>query len=60
MVPTSRNPLGVKGVGESGTVGALPAVMNAVNDALHRIGGPSIEMPASPEKVWRSIQAADA
>ncbi len=59
VVPTSRNPLGVKGVGESGTVGALPAVMNAVNDALHRIGAPSIEMPATPEKVWRAIRAAD-
>ena len=57
-VPTERNPLGVKGVGEAGTVGALPAVMNAVNDALHRIGAPTIEMPASHEKVWRAIQAA--
>ena len=58
-VPTERNPLGVKGVGEAGTVGALPAVMNAVNDALHRIGAPTIEMPATHEKVWRAIQAAD-
>ena len=58
-VPTDRNPLGVKGVGEAGTVGALPAVMNAVNDALHRFGAPTIEMPATPEKVWRAIRAAD-
>lgn len=58
-VPTARNPLGVKGVGEAGTVGALPAVMNAVNDALHRIGAPPIEMPATPEKVWRAIRAAN-
>ena len=58
-VPTERNPLGVKGVGEAGTVGALPAVMNAVNDALHRIGAPTIEMPATHEKVWRAIQAAN-
>ncbi len=57
-VPTQRNPLGVKGVGEAGTVGAMPAVMNAVNDALHQIGAPSIEMPATAEKVWRAIQAA--
>ncbi len=57
-VPTARNPLGVKGVGEAGTVGALPAVMNAVNDALHRIGAPTVEMPASHEKVWRAINAA--
>ena len=56
--PTPRNPLGVKGVGEAGTLGAIPAVMNAVNDALHRIGAPEIEMPATPEKVWRAINAA--
>ena len=60
VVPTERNPLGVKGVGEAGTVGALPAVMNAINDALHRIGAPAIEMPATPEKVWRAIQAAES
>lgn len=55
-VPTARNPLGVKGVGEAGTVGAMPAVMNAVNDALHRAGALSIEMPATPEKIWRALQ----
>ena len=57
-VPTARNPLGVKGVGEAGTVGAMPAIMNAVNDALHRAGASSIEMPATPEKVWRALQEA--
>jgi carbon-monoxide dehydrogenase large subunit len=57
-VPTKLNPLGVKGAGESGTVGALPAVMNAVNDALARIGAPYVGMPATSEKVWRSIQEA--
>ena len=57
-VPTARNPLGVKGVGEAGTVGAMPAVMNAINDALHQIGAPSIEMPATQEKVWRALKAA--
>jgi carbon-monoxide dehydrogenase large subunit len=56
--PTTRNPLGVKGVGEAGTIGAIPALMNAVNDALARIGAPQIEMPATPEKVWRAINAA--
>ena len=56
--PTTRNPLGVKGVGEAGTIGALPAVMNAVNDALAKIGAPAIEMPATPEKVWRAIRGA--
>ncbi|NKB19655.1 MAG: molybdopterin-dependent oxidoreductase [Alphaproteobacteria bacterium] len=55
-VPTARNPLGVKGVGEAGTVGAMPAVMNAINDALHRVGAPPIEMPATQEKVWRALQ----
>jgi carbon-monoxide dehydrogenase large subunit len=56
-IPTKTNPLGVKGAGESGTCGALPAVMNAVNDALASIGGPEIEMPATPEKVWRAINS---
>jgi aerobic carbon-monoxide dehydrogenase large subunit len=54
-VPTANNPLGVKGAGETGTCGSLPAVMNAVNDALASIGGPEIELPATPEKKWRAI-----
>jgi aerobic carbon-monoxide dehydrogenase large subunit len=57
-VPTKTNPLGVKGAGESGTVGALSSVMNAVNDALAGIGAPYVQMPATPEKVWRAIRAA--
>jgi carbon-monoxide dehydrogenase large subunit len=57
-VPTKTNPLGVKGAGESGTVGALSSVMNAINDALARIGAPYVQMPATPEKVWRAIAAA--
>ncbi|HEV2300430.1 MAG TPA: hypothetical protein VGR91_02560, partial [Stellaceae bacterium] len=56
--PTPKNPLGVKGVGEAGTLGALPAAMNAVNDALHSIGAPAIAPPATPEKLWRAIRAA--
>jgi carbon-monoxide dehydrogenase large subunit len=56
-IPTRLNPLGVKGAGESGTVGALPAVMNAVNDALAQIGAPYVQMPATAEKVWQAIQA---
>ncbi|HXQ53918.1 MAG TPA: xanthine dehydrogenase family protein molybdopterin-binding subunit [Stellaceae bacterium] len=56
--PSNRNPLGVKGVGEAGTIGAIPAVMNAVNDALAQVGAASVEMPAAPEKLWRAIQAA--
>jgi carbon-monoxide dehydrogenase large subunit len=57
-VPTKTNPLGVKGAGESGTVGALASVMNAVNDALARIGASYLQMPATPEKVWRAMQEA--
>jgi aerobic carbon-monoxide dehydrogenase large subunit len=57
--PSDRNPLGVKGVGEAGTLGAIPAVMNAINNALVRIGAPPIEMPATSEKVWRAIRKAN-
>jgi aerobic carbon-monoxide dehydrogenase large subunit len=55
---TDRNPLGVKGVGEAGTLGAIPAVMNAVNDALAQIGAPSVAMPATSERLWRALRAA--
>ena len=54
-VPTMSNPLGVKGAGEAGTVGALPAVMCAVADALADIGGGDIDMPATPERVWQLL-----
>jgi carbon-monoxide dehydrogenase large subunit len=47
-------------VGEAGTCGALPAIQNAINDALYQIGAAPIEMPATPEKVWQAIQAAGA
>jgi len=57
-VPTKQNPLGVKGAGEAGTVGALPAVMSAIENALNAAGVPMIEMPASPERVWQALQAA--
>jgi len=57
-VPTKLNPLGAKGAGEAGTVGALPAVMNAVIDALASVGVRQLDMPASPERVWRAIQDA--
>jgi len=56
--PTDKNPLGVKGVGEAGTIGSIPAVMNAVNNALASIGGPPVDLPATPEKVWRAMRAA--
>ncbi|MFT5485873.1 MAG: carbon-monoxide dehydrogenase large subunit [Paracoccaceae bacterium] len=55
-IPTKTNPLGVKGAGEAGAVGALPAVTNAVIDALAEFGVTHIEMPATPERVWRAMQ----
>ncbi|HJY47778.1 MAG TPA: molybdopterin cofactor-binding domain-containing protein, partial [Stellaceae bacterium] len=54
-VPTKTNPLGVKGAGEAGNVGALPAVANALADALSPLGIRHIEMPATPERLWRAI-----
>jgi len=57
-VPTKGNPLGAKGVGEAGTVGALAAVMNAVNDALAPLGIRHFDMPATPARVWAAIHAA--
>jgi carbon-monoxide dehydrogenase large subunit len=55
-VPTKTNSLGVKGAGEAGAVGALPAVTNAVIDALSEFGVTHIAMPATPERVWRAMQ----
>lgn len=57
-VPAKSNPIGAKGVGESGTVGSTPTVMNAIMDALWPLGVRSIEMPASPHRVWQAIQNA--
>jgi carbon-monoxide dehydrogenase large subunit len=56
--PSPTNPLGVKGVGETGTIASPPAVMNAVVDALAPFGVEDVEMPASPERVWRVLQEA--
>ena len=55
-VPTKTNPLGVKGAGEAGCVGALPAVANALVDALSEFGVRHIEMPATPERIWRAMR----
>jgi aerobic carbon-monoxide dehydrogenase large subunit len=55
---TSYNPLGAKGIGEAGTIGATPAVQNAIVDALAHLGIRHIDMPASPQRVWQAIQAA--
>jgi carbon-monoxide dehydrogenase large subunit len=57
-VPAKSNPLGVKGCGEAGVTGALPAVMNAVVDALAARGITHLDMPATPEKVWSALRAA--
>jgi carbon-monoxide dehydrogenase large subunit len=56
--PTPVNPLGAKGIGESGTIGSTPAVQSAVIDALRHLGVTHIDMPATAEKVWRAIAAA--
>jgi carbon-monoxide dehydrogenase large subunit len=55
-VPTKTNPLGIKGAGEAGCVGALPAVVNAVVNALAEFGVKHIEMPATSERIWRAMQ----
>ena len=57
-VPCKTNPLGVKGIGESGTIGAPPTVINAVIDALSPLGIDRIEMPATPLRVWQAISRA--
>jgi carbon-monoxide dehydrogenase large subunit len=56
--PSTTNPMGVKGVGETGTIATPPAVMNAVVDALTPLGVTDVQMPATPERVWRTIQSA--
>ena len=58
VTPSTTNPLGIKGAGETGTIAASPAVINAVVDALSPFGIRHIDMPAKPEKVWRAIQEA--
>jgi len=56
--PSSTNPLGVKGIGEAGTIASPPTVINAVVDALSHLGVTEVGKPASPERVWRAIQEA--
>ena len=56
-VPAKSNPIGAKGVGESGTVGSTPTVMNAIMDALWPLGVRNIQMPATPQRVWQAIQS---
>ncbi len=56
--PSPINPLGAKGVGEGGTIGAPPTVVNAVLDALAPLGIQTVDMPLKPEKIWALVQAA--
>jgi carbon-monoxide dehydrogenase large subunit len=58
--PTPANPLGAKGIGESGTIGSTPAVYNAVVDALAPFGVRHVDLPANGENVWRALEAAKA
>jgi carbon-monoxide dehydrogenase large subunit len=55
-IAEADNPLGVKGVGENATTGAPAAVINAIHDALYQAGGGEVQMPATPERVWRALQ----
>jgi aerobic carbon-monoxide dehydrogenase large subunit len=58
--PTPLNPLGAKGIGEAPTIGSTPAVANAVIDALSAFGIAHLDIPFTPEKVWRAIQEAQS
>ncbi|MFM8594742.1 MAG: xanthine dehydrogenase family protein molybdopterin-binding subunit, partial [Chloroflexota bacterium] len=60
VTPSPVNPMGVKGAGEAGTIASTPAVANAVIDALAHLGVQHIDMPLTPERVWRSIASAKA
>ena len=58
VTPSPTNSLGVKGIGEAGTIGSAPAVINAIVDALSDLGVHHIDMPATPERIWRAMQGA--
>ena len=58
VTPSPHHPIGAKGIGEAGTIGATPAVQNAVIDAVAHLGVRHIDMPTSPQRVWRALQAA--
>ena len=57
IVPTPTNPMGIKGAGEAGCVGAMPAVMNAVCDAMSTRGVRTFDMPASPNRIWQALNS---
>ncbi|CAI8047107.1 Carbon monoxide dehydrogenase large chain [Geodia barretti] len=56
VTPSPHNPLGVKGIGETGTIASTAAIYSAVMDALKPLGVTQLDMPLTPEKVWRAIQ----
>ena len=56
VTPSPHNPLGVKGIGEAGTISSTAAIANAVNDALTAFGHHHVDMPFTPEKVWRAMK----
>jgi aerobic carbon-monoxide dehydrogenase large subunit len=58
-VPCKTNPMGLKGAGEAGAIGAPPAIINAILDALSPVGVTAIDMPATPLKVWQAIHGAN-
>ena len=58
VTPSPSNPMGIKGVGEAGTIGATPAIANAVMDALSPLGIRHLDLPLRPERIWRAIQQA--
>jgi len=60
ITPSPSNPLGVKGIGEAGTIAASAAVINAIVDALQPLGINHVDMPASPDRLWKQIQTAQA
>jgi aerobic carbon-monoxide dehydrogenase large subunit len=57
-IPAKTNPLGIKGIGEAGTIAAPPTVVNAVLDALRKLGVTHLDMPLTPARIWQAIQAA--
>jgi carbon-monoxide dehydrogenase large subunit len=56
--PTFMNPIGAKGIGESGTIGSTPAVQSAVIDAVSHLGVRHIDMPCTPERIWKAVAEA--
>jgi carbon-monoxide dehydrogenase large subunit len=59
VTPSPRTPLGLKGVGEAGTIGSVPAIANAVMDALAPLGIRHLDLPLTPHKLWRAIREAE-